>query len=77
VPVASQTRIKKKGTQQSRCLPSPEDGNRASFQNVVFFSNYLESGRWTKSVTPVILCVIHHRQNPIESRVLDLPRTCR
>jgi hypothetical protein len=33
-----------------------------------FSSNYLESGRWTKSENPVILCVIHHRQNPIESR---------
>jgi hypothetical protein len=22
---------------QSRCLPSPEDGNRSSFRNVVFF----------------------------------------
>jgi hypothetical protein len=32
-----------------------------------FSSNYLESGRWTKSENPVILCVIHHRQNPIES----------
>jgi hypothetical protein len=27
----------------------------------------LKSGRWIKSETPVILCVIHHRQNPIES----------
>jgi hypothetical protein len=32
-----------------------------------FSSNYLESGRWTESENPVILCVIHHRQNPIES----------
>jgi hypothetical protein len=32
-----------------------------------FSSNYLESGRWTNSENPVILCVIHHRQNPIES----------
>jgi hypothetical protein len=24
-------------------------------------------GRWIKSKTPAILCVIHHRQNPIES----------
>jgi hypothetical protein len=30
-------------------------------------TNYLESGRWTKSENPVILCVIQHRQNPIES----------
>jgi hypothetical protein len=32
-----------------------------------FSSNYLESGRWAKSENPIILCVIHHRQNPIES----------
>jgi hypothetical protein len=25
------------------------------------------SGRWTKPKTPVILSVIHHRQNPLES----------
>jgi hypothetical protein len=30
-------------------------------------SNYLESGRWTKSENPLILCFVHHRQNPIES----------
>jgi hypothetical protein len=34
-----------------------------------FSSNYLETGRWTKSENPVILCVIHHRQNPIKSTV--------
>jgi hypothetical protein len=28
-------------TQQSRCLPSPEDGNRSSFRNGVFFLCYL------------------------------------
>jgi hypothetical protein len=28
-----------------------------------------KSGRWIKSETPVILCVIHHRQNPIESKI--------
>jgi hypothetical protein len=27
----------------------------------------LNSGRWTKSENAAILCVIHHRQNPIES----------
>jgi hypothetical protein len=32
-----------------------------------FSSNYLESGRWTKPENPVMLCAIHHRQNPIES----------
>jgi hypothetical protein len=55
-------------TQQSRRLPSPEDENRSRFRNVVFLSsNSLESGRWTKSENPLILCVIHHRPNPIES----------
>jgi hypothetical protein len=29
-------------------------------------SNYLESGRWMKSENPLVLCVIHHRQTPIE-----------
>jgi hypothetical protein len=32
-----------------------------------FSSNFLESVRWTKSENPVILCVIHNRQNPVES----------
>jgi hypothetical protein len=62
------------GNQQNRCLPSPEDGNRSSFRNVVFLSpNSLESGRWTKSENPLILCVIHHRQNPIESTSKHFP----
>jgi hypothetical protein len=30
-------------------------------------SNSLESGRWTKSENPLILCAIHHHKNPIES----------
>jgi ribosome biogenesis protein Tsr3 len=33
----------------------------------MFFFFYLESGQWTKSKNPVILWVIHHRQNPTES----------
>jgi hypothetical protein len=48
-------------------VPSPEDGNRSSFQNVVFLS-YLESGQWTKSKNPVSLSVIHNRQNRIYER---------
>jgi hypothetical protein len=36
-----------------------------------FSSNYLESGRWTKSENPVILCVVHHRQNPTENLLLS------
>jgi hypothetical protein len=52
------------GTQQSRYLSfSPEDGNRSSFRNVVFSCIY-NSRRWTKPTNPVILNVIHHRQNP-------------
>jgi hypothetical protein len=30
-------------------------------------NHWLSSGRWTKSKNPVILCVIHHRQNTLES----------
>jgi hypothetical protein len=39
---------------------SLEGGNRSSFQNVVF-------SRWTNSKNPVIVSVIHRRQNPLES----------
>jgi hypothetical protein len=34
-------------------LPSPEDGNRSSFRNVVF-SSYLEFGTMDKPTNPVI-----------------------
>jgi hypothetical protein len=51
----------------TRCLPSsPEDKNRSSFRNVVF-SSLWNTERWRESKNPVILSVIHHRQNPIES----------
>jgi hypothetical protein len=33
---------------------------------VILSSNSLESGRWMKSENPLIICVIHHYQNPIE-----------
>jgi hypothetical protein len=33
---------------------TPEDGNRSSFRNVVFYSSY-NTGRWKKSKNPVIL----------------------
>jgi hypothetical protein len=46
--------------------PSPEDGNRFNFRNVVF-SILQNTGRWKKSKNPVILCVIHHRRNRLES----------
>jgi hypothetical protein len=52
-------------TQQIRCLPSPEDGNRHSFRNVVFLSyNSLESARWTKSENPLILYVVSSSRRP-------------
>jgi hypothetical protein len=48
--------------------PSPEDQNRSRFRKFMFSSsNYLESGRWTKSKNLLILCVIHHRQNHTET----------
>jgi hypothetical protein len=37
------------------------------FTELLGSSNYLESGQWTKSKNPVILCVIQNRQNPIEN----------
>jgi hypothetical protein len=33
----------------------------------LFFPVILNSGRWTKSRNPVILNVIHHCQNPLDS----------
>jgi hypothetical protein len=47
-------------------LPSPEDGNRSSFRNVVFSCTW-NTGRWTKSRNPLILSVVHHRQNTSDS----------
>jgi hypothetical protein len=45
---------------------SPEDANRSSFRKVVF-SRFFNTGRWIKSKNLVILSVIHHRQNRLES----------
>jgi hypothetical protein len=46
---------------------SPEDGNRSSFLNVVFFYWYLEkSGRWTKSENTIFLCDIQ-----VDSKLLS------
>jgi hypothetical protein len=39
---------------------SPEEGNRSRFRNVGF-SSFSNTGRWTKSKSPVILSIIHHR----------------
>jgi hypothetical protein len=44
------------------CLPSPEDRNNYSFLNVVFFS-YLEFLILKKAWSPVVLTVVHQRQN--------------
>jgi hypothetical protein len=46
--------------------PSLKDGNRSSFLNIVF-SSFQNTVRWTKSKNPVILSVIHDRQNALES----------
>jgi hypothetical protein len=45
---------------------SPEDGNIFRFQNIVF-SSYLEFRTMEKSMNPINLSVIHHRQNPFDS----------
>jgi hypothetical protein len=37
-----------------------------------FPSNYLESGQWTMSENPAVLCVIRHLQNLIESSSMEL-----
>jgi hypothetical protein len=62
------------------CLPSPEDGNRSSFRNVVFFIVIHEkSGRWTKSENPISLCTwdrgieSHLRQRCLGFPVFVLP----
>jgi hypothetical protein len=49
-------------------FPSSQDGNRFSFQNVVY-SSIQNSGPWTKSINPVILSAIHHRQNLLDRRM--------
>jgi hypothetical protein len=47
-------------------LPSPEDGNRSSFRNVVF-SMYLEFRTMDKVQNPLTLIVTHHLQNALHS----------
>jgi hypothetical protein len=49
-----------------RFFPSPEDGNRSSFRNVVvFLSLFFNTRTMDKSENPISLKVIHHCQNPI------------
>jgi hypothetical protein len=43
--------------------PSSGDGKRSSLRKVVFVNTV----RWTKSQNPLILIVVHRRQNPLES----------
>jgi hypothetical protein len=46
--------------------PSPEDGNGSSFRNVVLLLPRIpDDGKSPK--TPLILCAVHHRQNPLKS----------
>jgi hypothetical protein len=45
-------------------LPLPKDGDIFSFWNT--FSSYLEFWTMEKSRYPVILCVIHYCQNPVD-----------
>jgi hypothetical protein len=47
--------------------PSPEDGKRSSFRNVVF-SSFSDYRTVDKVQNPVILCVTYHHQNPLESK---------
>jgi hypothetical protein len=55
------------GIQQNRRISSsPEDGNRSSFRNVVL-SSLWNIGRWTVTNIPMILNVILHRQNNLET----------
>jgi hypothetical protein len=42
-----------------------------SEKSCFYLLNSLQSGRWTKSENPLILCVIHHRQNPIQSTLIS------
>jgi hypothetical protein len=52
-----------KGPDWVGVLPSPEDGNRSGFRNVVF-SSFYNTGRWTNFKTPTIIsnnCKYPHR----------------
>jgi hypothetical protein len=51
-----------KGSYWVGVFPSPEDGNRSSFRNVVFSSLY-NTGRWKKSKNLVFLNNIYYRNN--------------
>jgi hypothetical protein len=55
-----------KGPKRVGVPPSPEDGNRSSFPNVVFFSVLLECRKIDKVQNQVILSDVHHRLNALE-----------
>jgi hypothetical protein len=48
-------------------LPSGKGRHLLCWVPIFLSSNSLEYGRWTKFKNPLILCVIHCHQNPIES----------
>jgi hypothetical protein len=50
-------------------LKGPEDGNKSSFRNVDILLIY-NTGRWRKSINPVLLSVIQHRQNPSDPIII-------
>jgi hypothetical protein len=57
-------------------LLSAEDGNRSRFETLCFLIVY-NSGRWAKSINPLILNVIHHHQNPLDSEMTSVFCICR
>jgi hypothetical protein len=65
-PVIAIISVKKDPSGYVSPFPSPEDGRRTSFRNVVILYFYISSGRWTKSRRQLVLNVIHHRQNLLE-----------
>jgi hypothetical protein len=50
-----------------RCLPPFTWGRKQMQFPKHRISTPKNTGRWKKSINPVILCAIHHRQNPIKS----------
>jgi hypothetical protein len=54
--------------------PSPEDGNRSSFRNVVFFC-FIEYRTMDKVQKPSSLECLYHRQNPLKSTYENVTAT--
>jgi hypothetical protein len=57
-------------TQLTRCSFPPDLRKETSGFRKVVFSNFFNTGQWTKSKNLVIPSVVHHRQNPLESRYI-------